>query len=95
MLTVCYINRQPGRGYHYSQTNACGQSTASKKLSFINRNWRKENIPVVRVVSCHPFLYLLTPVRTVLYYKAVKAITLISSTCTQEGKSGSIYFVKS
>ena len=22
MLTVCYINRQPGRGYHYSETNA-------------------------------------------------------------------------
>ena len=33
MLTVCYINRQPGRGYHYSDTNACGESAASKKLS--------------------------------------------------------------
>ena len=22
MLTVCYINRQPGRGYHYSETIA-------------------------------------------------------------------------
>ena len=21
MLTVCYINSQPGRGYHYSDTN--------------------------------------------------------------------------
>ena len=31
MLTVCYINRQPGRGYHYSDTNACGVSAASKK----------------------------------------------------------------
>ena len=31
MLTVCYINRQPGRGYHYSDTNACGESAASKK----------------------------------------------------------------
>ena len=31
MLTVCYINRQPGRGYHYSKTNACGDSAASKK----------------------------------------------------------------
>ena len=30
MLTVCYINRQPGRGYHYSKTNACGESAASK-----------------------------------------------------------------
>ena len=30
MLTVCYINRQPGRGYHYSETNACGESGASK-----------------------------------------------------------------
>ena len=25
MLTVCYINRQPGRGYHYSDTNAICQ----------------------------------------------------------------------
>ena len=25
MLTVCYINRQPGRWYHYSETNACEQ----------------------------------------------------------------------
>ena len=24
MLTVSYINRQPGKGYHYSDTNACG-----------------------------------------------------------------------
>ena len=31
MLTACYINRQPGRGYHYSETNACGESAASKK----------------------------------------------------------------
>ena len=31
MLTVCYINRQPGGGYHYSETNACGESAASKK----------------------------------------------------------------
>ena len=31
-LTVCYINRQPGRGYHYSDTNACGESAASKKV---------------------------------------------------------------
>ena len=30
MLTVCYINRQPGRGYHFSKTNACGKSAASK-----------------------------------------------------------------
>ena len=30
MLTVCYINRQPGRGYPYSDTNACGESAASK-----------------------------------------------------------------
>ena len=30
MLTVCYINRQPGKGYHYSDTNACGESAASK-----------------------------------------------------------------
>ena len=28
MLTVCYINRQPGRGYHYSEANACGESAA-------------------------------------------------------------------
>ena len=33
MLTVCYINRQPGRGYHYSDTNACGESAASKKVA--------------------------------------------------------------
>ena len=30
MLTVCYIDRQPGRGYHFSKTNACGNSAASK-----------------------------------------------------------------
>ena len=30
MLTVCYINRQPGRWYH-SETNACGESAASNK----------------------------------------------------------------
>ena len=28
--TVCFINRQPGRGYHYSETNACGESATSK-----------------------------------------------------------------
>ena len=31
MLTVCYINRQPDGGYHYSDTNACSESAASKK----------------------------------------------------------------
>ena len=31
MLTVCYINRQPGIGYHYSDTNACGESAESNK----------------------------------------------------------------
>ena len=31
MLTVCYINRQPGRGYHYFDTNACGESAERKK----------------------------------------------------------------
>ena len=31
MLTVCYINKQPGKGYHYSDRNACGESAASKK----------------------------------------------------------------
>ena len=31
MLTVCYINRHPGRGYHYSESNACGESAASNK----------------------------------------------------------------
>ena len=30
MLTVCYINRQPGREYHYSDTKGCGESAASK-----------------------------------------------------------------
>ena len=29
--SICYINRHPGRGYHYSDTNACGESAASKK----------------------------------------------------------------
>ena len=37
MLTVCYINRQPGRGYHYSETNACGESAASKKNKTKNK----------------------------------------------------------
>ena len=32
MLTVCYLNRQPGRGYHYSDTNACDESAASKNV---------------------------------------------------------------
>ena len=36
MLTVCYINRQPGKGYHYSNTNACGESAASKKRALSN-----------------------------------------------------------
>ena len=27
---VYTINRQPARGYHYSKTNACGESAASK-----------------------------------------------------------------
>ena len=31
MLTACSINRQPGRRYHYSETNACGENAASKK----------------------------------------------------------------
>ena len=35
MLIVCYINRQPGRGYHYSDTNACSESAASKKNSIL------------------------------------------------------------
>ena len=34
MLTVCYINRRPGTGYHYSDTNACGESAASNKSCF-------------------------------------------------------------
>ena len=33
MPLVFYINRQPGRGYHYSETNAWGKSAASKKKS--------------------------------------------------------------
>ena len=33
-LTACYINRQPGRGYHNSDTNACGESAASKNIEF-------------------------------------------------------------
>ena len=36
MLTVCYINRQPARGYHYSKTNACGERAASKNFELIN-----------------------------------------------------------
>ena len=35
MLTVCYINRQPGRGYHFSETNACGESAASKNHTYL------------------------------------------------------------
>ena len=31
MLPVCFINRQAGRWYHYSDTNACGESAASQK----------------------------------------------------------------
>ena len=30
ILTVCYINRHSPRGYHYSESNACGESAASK-----------------------------------------------------------------
>ena len=41
MLTVCYINRQAGRGYHYSDTNACGESAASNNvwtvITFVGR----------------------------------------------------------
>ena len=35
MLTVCYINRLSGRGYHYSETNAWGESAASKKCCLV------------------------------------------------------------
>ena len=31
MLTVFFIIDKPGRGYHYSDRNACGESAASKK----------------------------------------------------------------
>ena len=34
MQTVCYINRQPGRRYHYSDTTACGKNAASKKSRY-------------------------------------------------------------
>ena len=34
MLTVCYINRHPARGYHYSETNACSESAASNKTEY-------------------------------------------------------------
>ena len=30
-LTVCYINRQPGKWYYSSRTNACGESATSNK----------------------------------------------------------------
>ena len=30
-LKLVYINRQSARGYHYSNTNACGESAASNK----------------------------------------------------------------
>ena len=36
MLTVCYINRQPGRGHHYSDTNAVGESAASKNMASLD-----------------------------------------------------------
>ena len=32
MLTACSINRQLGRGYHYSETNSCDENAASKKV---------------------------------------------------------------
>ena len=34
MLTVCYINRQPGRGYHYSDTNATARVPQAKKNTY-------------------------------------------------------------
>ena len=37
MLTACYINRQPGKGYRYSDTNACGESAASKYNDTLTR----------------------------------------------------------
>ena len=36
MLAVCYINKQPGKGYYISDTNACGESAASKKKTKIS-----------------------------------------------------------
>ena len=49
MLKVSYINRQPGRGYHYSDTNACGESAASKKGEKKSNNKQKKktwNLPM-------------------------------------------------
>ena len=63
MLTVCYINRQPGRGYHYSDTNSCGESAASKN--------------VIRCIFCNMIKYHLDGAQsnvnceTVIKYNAI------------------------
>ena len=59
MLTVCYINRQLGRGYHYSDTNACGESAASKK-SIERGSARKNYLKILStdIFSCLFFAFL-------------------------------------
>ena len=51
MPLVFYINRQPGRGYHYSKTNAWGERAASKK----SQNPR--NSECIQVPSVHKVLH--------------------------------------
>ena len=34
MLTVCYINRRPGRAYLFCDTNVCGECAAAKNAGF-------------------------------------------------------------
>ena len=52
MLTVCYINRRPGRGYHYSNTNACGECAASNKCRKTGKLSYYGSSPTQAAVSC-------------------------------------------
>ena len=64
MLTVCYINRQPGRGYHYSETNACGESAASNNIT---RSDTSLNSPYM--VGFNMIISLVTPLVHTVYAK--------------------------
>ena len=56
MLTVCYINRQPARGYHDSKTNACGESAASNPSQCIGLIMECMPLPLTHI-SLASFLW--------------------------------------
>ena len=70
ILTVCYINRQPGRGYHYSETNACGES-ASKNKAHLPSNM--SNSPPCSGAGTHGYKWLVHYTDRYLFVKRRKS----------------------